>query len=69
MVETAEPVSLAYTYAGEESEVSNLKEAANYLARLGKTSFAQALYGLAEDLEMGIAMGVLAPGDTVYYAM
>ncbi len=62
-------LSLAYTYAGGEGEVAGLKRLANWWARLGKTHLARALAQLADDLEQGIAMGVLSPGDTVYCAV
>jgi hypothetical protein len=55
---------LAYTYAGAgEEEISSLREAASWLA---KTRFGRALAELANDLEAGIAMGVISPGDTLY---
>jgi hypothetical protein len=63
-------LSLAYTYAGnKQEEVASLKTLANWWARLGKTHLARALAQLADDLEQGIAMGVLFPGDTVYCAV
>lgn len=64
---SAKPTSLAYTYAGElKEEVSALKVLARRWARLGKARLAQALVQLANDLEQGVAMGVLSPGDTLY---
>jgi len=64
---SAKPISLAYTYAGEgEEEVSALKKIARQWARLGKARLARALAQLADDLEMGIMMGAVSPGDTVY---
>jgi hypothetical protein len=62
-------LSLAYTYAGDEEEVASLKKLANWWARLGKTRLALALAQLADDLEQGVAMGILSPGDTVYCAV
>ncbi len=66
---SAKSISLAYTYAGGREEVASLKTLANWWARLGKTHLARALAQLADDLEQGIAMGVLSPGDTVYCAV
>jgi hypothetical protein len=64
---SAKSISLAYTYAGEgEEEVFALKKIARQWARLGKARLARALAELADDLQMGIAMGAIAPGDTVY---
>jgi len=61
---------LVYTYAGRgEEEVSALKKIASWWARVGKTRLAQALAELADDLQMGITMGAVAPGDTVYHAI
>jgi hypothetical protein len=62
-------LSLAYTYAGGEGEVAGLRRLANWWARLGKNRLAQALAQLADDLEQGVAMGVISPGDTVYCAV
>jgi len=62
-------LSLAYTYAGDKEEVAGLLRLANWWARLGKTRLAQSLAQLAHDLEEGIVMGVIAPGDTVYCAV
>jgi hypothetical protein len=65
--ETPFPLALAYTYGGgREEEVSALKKLAHQWARLGKARLARALAQLADELEMGIVMGVVAPGDTVY---
>jgi hypothetical protein len=61
------PLVLAYTYAGGgEEEVSTLKKIASWWSRVGKTHLARTLAELADDLQMGIAMGAVAPGDTVY---
>jgi hypothetical protein len=65
---SAKPISLAYTYAGKmEEEVSALKMIARRWARLGKPRLARALAELANTLQMGIAMGAVSPGDTVYH--
>lgn len=68
-IEAADPVSLAYTYTGKAEEVSRLKELAKWLAGLGKTPLARALAQLASDLEEGIALGVVSPGDTLYHTV
>jgi len=61
---------LAYTYAGGgEEEVSALKKVASWWARAGKIRLSMALARLADDLQMGIAMGAIAPGDTVYHVV
>jgi hypothetical protein len=62
-------LSLAYTYAGGEEEVVSLKRTARWLYALGKTPLAQALAQLAEDLEMGITLGAVSPGDTLYHTV
>jgi hypothetical protein len=70
VAETSSPksVSLAYTYAGGgKREISALRNLASWWAKLGKTRLARGLAQLADDLEQGIAMGAVVPGDTVYH--
>jgi hypothetical protein len=61
------PFVLAYTYRGNTEEVLGLKKLASSWAGLGKSRLAHAVAQLANDLEMGITMGALSPGDTVYH--
>ncbi len=61
---------LIYTYAGKgEEEVSALKKIASWWAWAGQSRLAQALAELADELQIGITMGAVDPGDTVYHAI
>jgi len=56
-------LSFAYTYAGDKEEVAALRELAELVSW---KRLAWALRQLADDLEEGVRMGAVAPGDTVY---